>query len=499
MTLLLLRENRRHHYLLAVALPVAVTAVTWFLHGYLTAANITLIYIVAVIVTAVNTGTRPALVSALVSFLAFNLSFTEPRGSLFVLHSQDMLTAGLFLITAITVGQLAARVKEHLEQVQERERFSRVELDFLEQLATAIDQGQITGALSAAIARLPELDSELVSLEQGAPCWERVRMPVPEALRRAIETPVQVDPSNPDRQSWQAGDHVFLLLNDGRQAIAGLLVVSHAPSALDWIRLLANQASLALARTRLVADLEAERTEKENELMRSSLLSSVSHDFRTPLTSMVGAASTLLELDAQLSEPQKKELLESILSEARRLNSYTQKLLDMTRLGRGQLKLHRTTVAIDEILNVVLKRIRQQFPGHSIETAIPDDLPAVSVHAALIEQALLNVLENACKFSPHDKPIRVACRAENDRMFIEVEDSGPGIPDAEKTKVFEMFHAADRGDCRAAGSGLGLAICKGMIGAHGGSVEIGDSPRLGGCLVRIELPALAPNPEEQPQ
>ncbi|MCB1669989.1 MAG: DUF4118 domain-containing protein [Gammaproteobacteria bacterium] len=489
------KGHRYGQYWLAVGLPLAVTALTWFLHGFISAANITLIYIVAVIVTAVNTATKPALVSALVSFLAFNFAFTEPRGTLFVINNQDLLTAGLFLTTAIIVGQLAARVKEHLELLQGRERFSRIELEFLEELAAAIEPKQITTALARAISQLPDQQFQLIEIVDGLPVWLQVHGPVPQALMDQLPLPLTVDTSNPDRFTWQSDQDLFMILHDGNTALSGLLVNCSAAATLAWVKLLANQSNLALARTRLVDDLEAERIDKENELIRSSLLSSVSHDFRTPLTSMVGATSTLLDLSDQLSEAQKKELLESILSEARRLNSYTQKLLDMTRLGRGELQLNRNTITIDEVLNVVQKRIRQQFPGHRIETTIDADLPAIEVHAALIEQALYNVVENACKFTVNSLPLRITCRSQDHSMVIEIEDSGPGVPDSEKSKVFEMFHSADRGDCRAAGSGLGLAISKGMIGAHGGNVEMADSPELGGCLVRITLPIQNSRPE----
>jgi two-component system, OmpR family, sensor histidine kinase KdpD len=244
---------------------------------------------------------------------------------------------------------------------------------------------------------------------------------------------------------------------------------------------------LALSRTRLVADLEKEQVAKENELMRSSMLSSMSHDFKTPLTAMVGASTTLLELGDKLDKTQQDELLQSIISEARRLNSFTQKLLDMTQLGRGEFSLNRTTIAIDELIHVVLKRIRQVYQ-HPIELKLQEDLPLINVHTALIEQALYNVVENACKFSLPDQPISITCSATASEFKIAIEDAGPGIPDSDKEKVFEMYHSADRGDRRVAGSGLGLAICKGMIGAHGGSVRIEDGPRLGGCLVIITLP-----------
>ncbi|MDP1930563.1 MAG: DUF4118 domain-containing protein [Gammaproteobacteria bacterium] len=258
---------------------------------------------------------------------------------------------------------------------------------------------------------------------------------------------------------------------------------------------------LAARRTRLLTDLAQERMEKETELLRSSLLSSVSHDFRTPLTAMIGATTTLMEMGDTLSREQKRELLESVLSEAERLNNYTQNLLDMTRLGRGDLRLERSWVSIEEIINVTLKRIRPLAENHQLDVNMAPSLPLLRVHPALIEQAIFNVLHNSLKFSPAGSTVRLSCHESRTVpgrvLVVEISDEGPGIEVSERENVFRMFHTAEKGDRRVAGSGLGLAICKGMIGAHGGSVEIADAVHGTGCLVRISIPVADQNENSQ--
>lgn len=272
---------------------------------------------------------------------------------------------------------------------------------------------------------------------------------------------------------------------------------SETNTVVDSVSLLVQQTRLAVERLRLATDVTRERVEKERELLRSALLSSISHDFRTPLTSMVGAATTLEELSDELSAEDRKELLESIVVEARRLDRYTSNLLDMTLLGRGDLTLDRVWTSIDEVLNVVRKRIEPERGDVNVVFEVPDRLPQIRLHPALIEHALFNVLHNALKFSGPDDTVRLTVSVEPDAIIIDVSDCGPGIPLQEREKVFDMFYTAGSGDRRQAGSGLGLAICKGMIGAHGGHVSI-DESECGGCLVKIALPLHSDDADEVP-
>ncbi len=487
--------KKQYQYYLALTLPLLVTFIAWLIQRFIPAENIALVYIVAVIVTAVNTGTRPAMLSALVSFIAFYFFFTNPLHSQIVLHPPDVLTVILFVLTAVLVGHLAARLREKLEQLQARERFSNVELLFMEKLAVAIYPNEVLDALSDALGSISNLEFLILRIEKDRIDFSQAEDFMSESLQRRLQQAISTLETTREFWSMKEESIAGRLLTDGVDNIAILatrwdpVTDDHAAS----INLLLHQANLALGRTRLVWDLETERLDKEQEVMRSSLLSSVSHDFRTPLTAMIGAASTLIEMGSALEPDQQQELLNSILTEASRLNGYTQKLLDMTRLGHGELTLHRSTVSIEEIINFVIKRFKSQKEDQRLELDIESHLPLLDVHAALIEQALYNVIENALKFAPTDSRIAIRVRMHEQRIGIEIEDSGPGIPVSEREKVFEMFHSADRGDRRMAGTGLGLAICKGMIGAHGGSVEIHDATSGQGCLVRVLLPVSEDN------
>jgi two-component system sensor histidine kinase KdpD len=258
------------------------------------------------------------------------------------------------------------------------------------------------------------------------------------------------------------------------------------------IEALVSVAVLALARTQLVTSLEQAKVAEETERLRSALLSSVSHDLRTPLASMIGAASSLRTLDRDLSPADRAELLEAVLSEGERLNRYIQNLLDMTRLGYGTLKLERDWVGVDDLVNAALRRTRELMRELRVVRDIADGLPLLYVHPALIEQALVNVIENAAKFSPAGGVIRIDARREDAMVRIGIADQGPGIPPEHRERVFDMFFTGGEGDRGRHGSGLGLAICNGMVGAHGGRIEALPGADGRGTEIAIYLPLIEP-------
>jgi two-component system sensor histidine kinase KdpD len=243
----------------------------------------------------------------------------------------------------------------------------------------------------------------------------------------------------------------------------------------------------ALARARLADELEGARVQGETERLRNALLSSVSHDLRSPLASIIGSAGTLANYGEKLPLSERRELLQAILGEGQRLDRYIQNLLDMTRLGHGTLKLNRDWTDVAEIVAAAVSRLRKLFPDVRVDTTLPSDTVLLYVHPALIEQALFNILENAQRFSPPGQPVLVGVRVARDKLLIEVSDRGPGIPEDERVRIFDMFYSVSRGDRATQSTGLGLAICRGMIGAHGGGVEA--LPREGGgTTIRITLP-----------
>lgn len=489
------RLNARRHgpHLVALLLGIVATLVALGLNQYLPRNNdLSLVFIAAVVLAAINGGIWPALTCAGLGFLALNFFFTEPRGTFLMVRRDDVITVFWFLVVAVVVGRLAATLQEKLILLGGKEQFSRTELELMQQLALAIRDQDVIEALRHALARQTKMRCLTVSMQGGEVDWESAGDAVDARLRERVNSLLQVSSSPRSIPVIKQPPWIVLPLLAGGELAAFVLLEcgdqQMPPAVFDQVEILVQQAGLALGRTRLSADLSRERFEKERELLRSSLLSSVSHDFRTPLTAMTGAASTLLEMGECLPESERRELLESIVNEARRLDEYTQNLLDMTRLGSGTLTLERNWISAGDLTDRVQARIQPHLRGHELQVESDDSLPLLHVHAALLEQAVFNVLHNAAKFSPPDSTLVLRTLREGRSLVIEVIDRGPGIPASEREAVFDMFHSTARGDRRAAGSGLGLAICKGMVGAHGGAVEVHDGPGGEGCMVRIVVP-----------
>jgi K+-sensing histidine kinase KdpD len=232
----------------------------------------------------------------------------------------------------------------------------------------------------------------------------------------------------------------------------------------------------------------------DEEKLRTALLSSVSHDLKTPLVTMLGAATSLRDLHKDLNADDQAELLNSIISETQRLESYIQNLLDMTRLGHGTLSLSRGWVSVSEIYNVVSKRIQRQFPEHTLQFVLTEPLPPLHVHAALIEQAMFNGLENACKAAGPQGQILVEAGLHkiNTDQFITLKlcDQGPGLPPAEWEAVFDQFYTFNQGDRYEKGSGLGLSICRSIFRVHSGHAKIIPAPAGYNHCLYLELPVV---------
>lgn len=272
---------------------------------------------------------------------------------------------------------------------------------------------------------------------------------------------------------------------NGAPSPTGLAAVGELPA------ILIRHAADTWRRIAMARELEAERLRSDMERLRSALLASVSHDLKSPLAAMMGCAESLQLLDGQLSGEDRRELLDTILRESRRLESYIQNLLDMTRLGHGELRIERDWVPLDEIIGSAVKRLKRYLPETRVDyhSACPGQL--LWVHGALVEQAIFNILENAARFSPAGAPVRIDTEVDGGDCVIAVEDRGPGIPAPLREQVFDMFYVVNEGDRRQGGTGMGLAICRGMIAAHGGSVHIEDGRAGGGArlVVRLPLPA----------
>jgi two-component system sensor histidine kinase KdpD len=230
--------------------------------------------------------------------------------------------------------------------------------------------------------------------------------------------------------------------------------------------------------------------------MRNAVLSSVSHDLRTPLATIVGASGALLSTALPLSNDSQQELIRSINDEAGRLDRLLKNLLDMTRLEAGAMQLRKDWTALEEVVGTALARVGARLAGHPVSTAFPQDLPLLLVDGVLIEQVLVNLLENAAKYSPQGSPIDVMATVNAGAILTEVADRGPGIPPGKETRIFEKFYQIDPD--REGGVGLGLTICRGIVEAHGGRIWA-DRRSGGGSVFRFTLPTEKHQPAVEPE
>ncbi|WP_245592788.1 sensor histidine kinase [Advenella mimigardefordensis] len=283
----------------------------------------------------------------------------------------------------------------------------------------------------------------------------------------------------------------------GEHQVLGVIGLQFPP---DLTKLTFEQRRLAQAmvedigqaaiRTELVTQLEQARVVGETERLRSALLSSVSHDLRSPLSSIIGASESLRNYGKDMQEDDRLALLDGIYAEGQRLDRYIQNLLDMTRLGHDGLTLSRDWIGVDELIGYATRRLKKYMPDVIVHARIASDTGLIYAHPALLEQAIFNALENAAKFSPRDVPIVItAAIIENNAITIDIIDKGPGIPEHERRRVFDMFYSVENADSGKAGTGLGLTIVQAIVRAHMGTVEALQGEDNIGTTIRITLPS----------
>lgn len=257
------------------------------------------------------------------------------------------------------------------------------------------------------------------------------------------------------------------------------------PESLRFLEALGSQVALAIERENLARQAQTAQVQMASERMRNVLLSSVSHDLRTPLTVIAGSASTLLEGEADLDAPTKRELTQAIYDEARRLDRLVLNLLEMSRLQSGEAVLQREWHVLEEVLGTALAQLDLLLKDHPLIIKLPPDLPLIRMDGLLLERVLVNLLENSIKYSPAGSLIEVTSRVKDQELLVEIADRGPGLPPGEEARIFEKFHRGAPGQVR--GTGLGLTICRTIIQSHGGRIWAANRPE-GGAVFSFTLP-----------
>jgi two-component system sensor histidine kinase KdpD len=489
---------------------VATSAVSaWFLFGRTQLTDVVMIFLLGVVVVSMRFGYGPSLLAALLSVLLFDFVFIPPYLSFAVTDFSHFTTFAVMLFVALVISNLTKRIREQVDSSRGRERRTAALYAVSRELGIAASRTAIVEVAARHVHELfagkvalllPRADRtlEIVYTEDGALSEDDKDMGVAAWAWQNNRS------AGADTDTLPSARGRFVPLLGSRGAVGVLALYPSAESHLDdpderqLLHTVAGLIGLALERTELAAEARRASLRVETEQLRNALLSSVSHDLRTPLGVITGATSALLEEGVPIPEATRHELLKTAHEEALRLTRLVRNLLDMTRLEAGALKLHPDLQSVEEIIGAALDRLEDRLRGREVRTDVPSDLPLLPFDPILIEQVLINLLENATKYTPPGSPIEVAARVHDADVEVSVSDRGAGISKEHAERVFDKFYRVH--EAEGGGVGLGLTICRGIVEAHGGRIWV-EEREGGGASFHFTLPrgAAAPQPVPVPE
>ncbi len=493
----------------ALAAVGASTGICWATREWLTLADQAMIYLLGVLAAAARLSRRDAVLAAAASVAALDFFFVPPYFTFAVADVRYLATFGVLLVTGLVVSGFAARVRRQAETARDRERRTADLYVLSRTLAAETEPRAIAGTAAHHVARALSVETAiwragpggdlavLAGGETSLAASERER-----AVARWVLDNGRPAGHGTDTLPGTAGLYLPLGGRGGVHGVLGVALGGRAapltPSERQLLETLGTVAAVALERASLAEAAEEARLAVETERTRSTLLAGLSHDLRTPLASISGAAGALLESGDALPVPARQELLLSVRDQADRLGRLVADLLDLTRIEAGGFVVQKEWYPLEEVVASALDRARPRLAGRRVDLAMPTEVLLVSVDGVLLEQVVVNLLENAAKHTPPGTPVEVRVRLEPREVHVEVLDRGPGIPAGEEKRIFERFHRLP-GSAHVEGSGLGLALCRAIVNAHGGRITAENRPG-GGALFRVVLPRDAePVLPEEPQ
>jgi two-component system sensor histidine kinase KdpD len=495
-----LLRNRIHWgaYLRAMTIVVICATLAYLMFPYFAPANIVMVFLVGIVLVAVRYGRGPSVLASLLSVFAFDFFFIPPHLTFAVSDTQYFITFGVMLLVGLTISTMTVRIKEQAEIARERERRTSSLYSMSREFANNSSVDAISKVAmehirdvfeSQVLLFLPGTDDDL--LPYGSDEAKRKLTEQERGVMRWVYDHGQEAGIGTQTLPGSDGFYMPLQTPQGKVGVVGIYPPpGHAasrmfsPDQLHLLEIYGNQTALALERARLSEATERAQLQIETERMRNSLLSSVSHDLRTPLAAITGAVSGLLESDKKL-DPHSQELMQIAYEEAERLNRLVGNLLDMTRLESGGVEVDKEWQPLEEVIGTTTLRLDSILQHHPLKTRIPDDLPLVPIDSILIEQVLVNLLENAVKYTPVDTPIDLSASAEPGEVVVEVADRGPGLAPGDEKRIFEKFYRGR--PTTTGGVGLGLAICQAIVEAHGGRIWAANRAG-GGAVFQFTLP-----------
>lgn len=475
-----------------------------FLHLADAEANTVMLFLAAVAWTAFRHGRGPAVLASILAVLVFDFFFVPPFHTFAVADAQYAVTFAVMLTIGLVISTLTSRLRAQIERSRQRERRTLAIYELGKQLSSLYGNVFLVGAAGVKIAEMlggevaiyldrQERTPELAFGHDSTIARHAVSLP---AAQWVIEHNQLAGAGTNTLPNAMA---LFVPLTGSQRTHGAIAIrVSDAERLLDpeirrLLEACANQLALALERDQLAIDAAEARIQAQAEQVRSSLLSSVSHDLKTPLAAIAGASSSLLE-GATLDEVTRRQLLETVADEAARLNRLLENILQMSKLDAGAAAPNRQWHVLEELIGSALHRTRSEIAQHEVAVHLPNDLPLLFVDGLLLEQVFVNLLENAARYTPEGTKVTIRAAVDGKQIRIAVSDNGPGLPEGAEERIFDKFYRASPTADGGRGSGLGLAICRAIINAHGGTIGATNLPG-GGAEFVIRLPV----PKKPPQ
>jgi len=477
--------------IVALLVTALCTLIGLGLRGQLNPVNLVMLYLLGVVLVASRYGREASGWAAILGALSFDFFLVEPYYSFAISDVQYVITFVVLLITGLVISAKTSRLAEQSRYFEIKERHTAALYMIARKLASTRGRDNMLYVIRLHIEEAFGGTAMIWVMENGTlQCMTHPAMN--DHLKEksaALFAYEHVQPAGAGTPT-PTGAQGFYLPLKGSQSVMGVLGLlpkaeQLLPSDKLQLEAVAHVAASALERVIIAESAEQHKIEAEGEKLRNTLLSSVSHDFRTPLASIKGVISSLMLQDDRLRPEDKNELLASAHGEVARLERVVSNLLEVTLLESGKLKLKKDYYFLPELIGNALKQTETILHGRQITHHIQPELPALQVDGLLIEQVLVNLLENAAKYTPDGSPITLHCDSYGGQVKIAIEDTGSGIPAGEEEKIFDAFHSAEHQSRK--GTGLGLAICRGILQAHGGGIKAQNRPQ-GGAVFTITLP-----------
>ncbi len=462
--------------------------------------NLALVFLMAVLAAAVRGGLGPGLFASVAGALSFNFFFLEPRYTFTVQDPESLVALFFYLGVAVVASNLTAAVQRQAAAARQRARTTEDLYLFSKKLAGTGTLDDVLWATAFQIASMLKVRVVILLPENGSIAVKAGYPPDDTLVDADIAAAKWAWEHN--RPAGRAADtlpgakRLYLPMRTGREAV-GVIGLDNdkqgpllTPEQQRLFDALADQAALAIERIQLVSDVDKAKLAAETDRLRTALLTSISHDLKTPLAAIMGSAGTLKDFGADIPEEARAELLTSVVDESERLNRFISNLLDMTRIGSGAMEPNYAFHFAGDIVGTALSRAAKIASGHRLNVSIPADMPMLKVDPVLFEQVLFNLIDNAAKYAPDETVIDIRGWQDGGSILISVMDEGPGIPPDDLERIFDSFYRVRKGDHVRAGTGLGLSICRGFIEAMGGTIRAANRSDRPGAIFTIRMPIL---------